>query len=167
MAGESFKRFREITEIQGYFIEGDYVCPECGEKTILPSGFNGNPFCWGTCYHYFRWEQIKTKKELIAEGREMNYKIEQLKTDLEYVISNATHLYLGETVMGQRAEAFMILIRKGLSPEQAAEELMCSIEEARIYECVPCGTTFYARDGEHKNGYLVCPSCWDEDLREV
>lgn len=33
-----------------------------------------------------------------------------------------------------------------------------------IYECVVCGTTFKYEDGEHKNGYLVCPSCWSEDL---
>ena len=37
----------------------------------------------------------------------------------------------------------------------------------KIYECVACGTTFKEEDGEHKNGYLVCPSCWDEDIREV
>ena len=37
----------------------------------------------------------------------------------------------------------------------------------RTFECVVCGTTFKEGDGEHKNGYLVCPSCWDEDVREV
>lgn len=40
-------------------------------------------------------------------------------------------------------------------------------EEQMIWECVVCGTTFRGEDGEHKNGYLVCPSCWSEDLREV
>lgn len=54
--GESLKVFRKRqTSLQ----EGDYVCPECGEKTILTSGFNGNPFCWGKCYHYFGWKEIQ------------------------------------------------------------------------------------------------------------
>jgi DNA-directed RNA polymerase subunit RPC12/RpoP len=39
-------------------------------------------------------------------------------------------------------------------------------ERTMIYECI-CGTTFYEYEGEHKNGYLVCPSCWSEDIREV
>jgi len=39
-------------------------------------------------------------------------------------------------------------------------------EKARAYECIACGTTFKEEDGEHKNGYLVCPSCWCDDLRE-
>ena len=38
------------------------------------------------------------------------------------------------------------------------------MEEMRAYECVACETTFKEEDGEHKNGYLVCPSCGDEDL---
>ena len=33
------------------------------------------------------------------------------------------------------------------------------------YECVSCGTYFSEGEGEHKDGYLVCPSCWSEDLR--
>ena len=39
----------------------------------------------------------------------------------------------------------------------------------RTFECVVCGTTFKEEDGEHKNGYLVCPSpkCESEDLREI
>ena len=39
----------------------------------------------------------------------------------------------------------------------------------KIYECVTCGTTFKESDGEHKNGYLVCPNseCESEDLREL
>jgi len=36
-----------------------------------------------------------------------------------------------------------------------------------IYECVVCDTRFHYEDGEHKNGYLVCPSCWSEDLRLI
>lgn len=40
-------------------------------------------------------------------------------------------------------------------------------ERKMIFECVSCGTTFKEEDGEHKNGYLVCPSCWDEDIRKV
>jgi len=32
------------------------------------------------------------------------------------------------------------------------------------YECLVCGTKFYYEQGEHKNGYLVCPSCGDENL---
>ena len=37
-------------------------------------------------------------------------------------------------------------------------------EMSNVYECVSCGTSFKYEDGEHKDGYLVCPSCWDEDL---
>jgi len=40
-------------------------------------------------------------------------------------------------------------------------------ETGTVYECIACGTTFKEEDGEHENGYLVCPSCWCEDLREV
>lgn len=36
-----------------------------------------------------------------------------------------------------------------------------------IFECLACGTIFKERDGEYKYGYLVCPSCWNEDIREV
>jgi DNA-directed RNA polymerase subunit RPC12/RpoP len=34
------------------------------------------------------------------------------------------------------------------------------------YECLACGTTFNEEDGEDKYGYLVCPSCGDNELRE-
>jgi len=44
-------------------------------------------------------------------------------------------------------------------PQQQAVE--------KTYECIPCGTTFAEADGEHKDGYLVCPRCWSEDLREI
>lgn len=39
----------------------------------------------------------------------------------------------------------------------------------KIYECICCGTTFNYAEGEHKNGYLVCPNpkCESEDLREI
>lgn len=40
-------------------------------------------------------------------------------------------------------------------------------DDSKVYECIACGTTFKEEDGEHKNGWLVCPSCWHEDLREV
>jgi len=40
-------------------------------------------------------------------------------------------------------------------------------ERVEVYECIACGTTFREEDGEHKNGYLVCPSCWCEDIREI
>ena len=40
-------------------------------------------------------------------------------------------------------------------------------EEQMIWECLACGTTFKGEDGEYKNGYLVCPSCWHGDLSEV
>lgn len=38
-----------------------------------------------------------------------------------------------------------------------------------IYECVVCGTKFHYEQGEHKNGYLVCPNpkCESEDLRTI
>ena len=39
-------------------------------------------------------------------------------------------------------------------------------EPSKTFECI-CGTTFKEEDGEHKNGYLVCPSCWNDDIREV
>lgn len=37
----------------------------------------------------------------------------------------------------------------------------------KVYECISCGTTFKESDGEHKYGYLVCPRCGSEDLREI
>ena len=39
-------------------VQLQFKCPECNEQTIMSSGFNGNPFCWGKCYHYFKWEHI-------------------------------------------------------------------------------------------------------------
>ena len=38
--------------------------------------------------------------------------------------------------------------------------------EGITLECLACGTTFGEEDGEYKYGYLVCPSCWYEELRE-
>lgn len=39
------------TAIQGFF------CPEC-KGLVHASGFTGHPFCWGKCYHYFRYEDL-------------------------------------------------------------------------------------------------------------
>lgn len=55
---ESLEVFRKTLGFTGRE-KGDYYCPECGEKTILSSGFSGKPFCWGKCYHYFPWDSIK------------------------------------------------------------------------------------------------------------
>jgi len=52
----SIEKFRQR---QSGKVEGDYICPQCREKTVLSSGFSGNPFCWGVCYRYFTWEQIR------------------------------------------------------------------------------------------------------------
>jgi len=41
-----------------------FKCPECGEATIKASGFHGNPFCWGKCYHYFKWDEIIRIKDI-------------------------------------------------------------------------------------------------------
>jgi len=35
------------------------------------------------------------------------------------------------------------------------------------YECRACGTTFLYKDGEHKKGFLVCPSCGSEDIEVI
>ena len=42
-------------------------------------------------------------------------------------------------------------------------------DKKTTYECVTCGTTFNYAEGEHKNGYLVCPNpkCGSEDLRTI
>lgn len=54
---ELFKKYHPNLE------KGDYICPVCGEQTILTSGFSGNPFCWGRCYHYFNWKEIKKEEK--------------------------------------------------------------------------------------------------------
>ena len=57
---------------------------------------------------------------------------------------------------------------KGLDPgDRKRLEAYEEGEASKVYECIACGTTFKEEDGEHKNGYLVCPSCWCEDLREA
>lgn len=87
--GKSLERFRMR---QTSLKEGDYVCPECGEKTILTSGFSGKPFCWGNCYHYFRWEQIPrmlgdSAKEYFEQQVILKYKeglsIEEIEEKME------------------------------------------------------------------------------------
>ena len=58
--------------------------------------------------------------------------------------------------------------------DQLVPELPAPVRNRRLdlggtmtYECIACGTTFKEEDGEYKNGYLVCPSCWHGDLSEV
>ena len=36
---------------------GEWVCPKCGGK-IKASGFTGNLFCWGKCYHYLSKNEV-------------------------------------------------------------------------------------------------------------
>ena len=50
--------------------EGKYMCPECKEMTVLSSGFSGDPFCWGKCYHYFSWDKIQMLNDACAGGSE-------------------------------------------------------------------------------------------------
>lgn len=40
-------------------------------------------------------------------------------------------------------------------------------EDEKIWECVSCGAVFHEYEGEHDNGFLVCPRCESEDLREI
>jgi len=57
---------------------------------------------------------------------------------------------------------------KGLDPNDRKRlEAYENGETSTVYECIACGTTFREEDGEHRNGYLVCPSCWCEDIREI
>ena len=60
---------------------------------------------------------------------------------------------------------FTRIMRLGIARWNLPRKLLK--ERKMVYECIVCGTTFKEEDGEHKNGYLVCPSCWSEDLREV
>lgn len=94
--------------------------------------------------------------------------ISRLAGDLNYL---KTMVEIERKVCGE--DSYRVISR---TMEEAIREscdvadrlLFADIGEAeKIYECIACGTTFKEVDGEHKNGYLVCPSCWCEDLREI
>ena len=35
------------------------------------------------------------------------------------------------------------------------------------YQCLACDTGFLEEEGQYRNGWLCCPSCWNPDLQEV
>ena len=70
----------------------------------------------------------------------------------------------GYVLPHKRLEAAVKLvdeIEKQLAPDDRAK---LNREDVTVYECVCCSTIFKEEHGEHKDGFLVCPSCESEDL---
>ena len=56
-----------LTSTPFEWISDIYKCPKCGGD-IRASGFSGNLFCWGKCYHYLNDEEIKAAKEFAQQS---------------------------------------------------------------------------------------------------
>jgi len=94
----------------------------------------------------------------------MNLKVEQMRSELEYVLENCTFRLNEPCIMSQKADAFLALMRKGLSPDEAVNETGCT----PIYECQACFARFTSMEQtnqEYRNGQ--CPCCGYEDLKII
>ena len=63
-----------------------------------------------------------------------------------------------------RLEAAVKLVDEIASQLCPADRAKLNREDVTVYECVCCSTIFKEEHGEHKDGFLVCPSCESEDL---